>query len=202
MHAGKPLDDAERAPWLAAVHAIAAHALDRREHMVIACSALRRPYRAILRGDRHPVRFVYLQGTEAELRRRLTERPGHFAGPSLLQSQIAALEAPTADEALTVDATWTPERILGAIRIGIRRLTDFQPFRRTHRDDAIPLPQLDDTAEVFALRKFLRQQPVAQPPQLVAIQIADEFVHQLRRGPRRGPRAMLQELVENRGAVA
>ena len=83
---------------------------------VIACSALRRRYREILRGDRHPVRFVYLQAGEPELRRRLAGRSDPVAGPSLLQSQLAALEAPSADEALTVDASWPPERILGAIR--------------------------------------------------------------------------------------
>jgi gluconokinase len=116
MHAGTPLDDADRAPWLAALHTIAVRALDRREGTVIACSALRRRYREILRGDRHRVRFVYLRAADPELQRRLTTRPGHFAGPSLLQSQIATLESPAADEALTVDATSAPERILGAIR--------------------------------------------------------------------------------------
>jgi len=119
MHAGIPLDDDDRAPWLAALHAIVVRALDRREHTVIACSALRRQYRDRLRGDRPHVRFVYLAATEPELERRLATRPGHFAGPSLLPSQLATLEPPGAagdDEALIVDATWPPERILGAIR--------------------------------------------------------------------------------------
>jgi gluconokinase len=103
-------------PAVDTLHTIVARALDRREPTVIACSALRRRYREILRGDRHPVRFVYLQAGEPELQRRLAGRSEAVAGPSLLQSQLAALEAPAADEALTVDASWPPERILGAIR--------------------------------------------------------------------------------------
>lgn len=119
MRAGRALDDADRAPWLAALHAVVVRALERREHAVIACSALRRKYREFLRGDCHPVRFVYLQASQPELERRLASRPGHFAGPALLPSQLATLEPPASagdDEALIVDATWPPERILGAIR--------------------------------------------------------------------------------------
>lgn len=116
MHASVPLGDAERAPWLSALRAVALRALDRREHTVMACSALRRQHRDILRGGLDRMRFVYLQAGEAELLRRLGSRADHFAGPGLLQSQLASLEAPSADEAFTVDATWSPERILAAIR--------------------------------------------------------------------------------------
>lgn len=116
MHAGVALTDADRAPWLASLHAIVARALDRREPLVLACSALKACYRSALSGDRRRVRFVYLKTTEAELQRRLTARPDHFVGPSLLTSQLATLEEPAADAALIVDAAWPPERVLGAIR--------------------------------------------------------------------------------------
>ena len=75
MRAGIALTDADRAPWLASLHAIAAAALDRREHVVIACSALKQRYRDVLRGTLRGVRFVYLKADEATLRRRLERAP-------------------------------------------------------------------------------------------------------------------------------
>ena len=117
MHAGIPLTDEDRRPWLAALHALIARALDRREHGVMACSALKRAYRDMLRGNCYPVRFVYLQAPERELLRRLSTRAGHFAGPNLLETQLAALEPPSPDEALVVDATRPPERIVREVRM-------------------------------------------------------------------------------------
>ena len=116
MHAGIPLDDADREPWLAALHAIIARAIDRREHTIVACSALKARYRERLRGDLRTVRLVYLRAEPAVLRRRLAGRPAHFFNPGLLQSQFDALEEPDTNDALMVDAAATPERILGTIR--------------------------------------------------------------------------------------
>jgi gluconokinase len=116
MHAGIPLTDADRAPWLDALHALIGRTLDRREHLVLACSALRRAYRETLRGDLRLVRFVYLKAGEPELGRRLSARRGHFAGPNLLRSQVATLEEPSPDEAVAVDATLPPARIVAQLR--------------------------------------------------------------------------------------
>ena len=113
MHSGVPLADADRAPWLATLHAIAAAALDRRESIVIACSALKQRYRDTLRGTLRPVRFVYLKGDEPTLRQRLEQRDGHFAGPALLASQFADLEEPV--DALTIDVTLPPDALVKQI---------------------------------------------------------------------------------------
>ena len=113
MRAGVALTDADRAPWLASLHAIAAAVADRRDHIVIACSALKQRYRDVLRGTLRNIRFVYLKADEATLRRRLAERSGHFAGPELLTSQLADLEEP--GDALTVDPTRPPEAIVDTI---------------------------------------------------------------------------------------
>ena len=59
IRSGIGLTDADRAPWLAAIHRVMAHALDRREHRVIACSALRERYRETLRSGLRPVRFLF-----------------------------------------------------------------------------------------------------------------------------------------------
>jgi gluconokinase len=98
MHAGEPLTDEDRWPWL---HAIAAWIDATRRignHGVIACSALKRAYRDILVGERRDVRVVYLKGDRELIARRLAARYGHFMPPGLLDSQFEALEEPQADE--------------------------------------------------------------------------------------------------------
>jgi len=113
MRAGTPLTDADRRPWLASLHEIIATAVERREHLVVACSALHQRYRDTLRGDLRHVRFVYLQAGEATLRHRLSSRTGHFAGPALVKSQLAELEEPI--DALTLDATRAVADIVSAV---------------------------------------------------------------------------------------
>jgi gluconokinase len=114
MRVGNPLTDTDRAPWLASLHDLMAAAVNRREHLVLACSALKERYRVTLRGDLRGVRFVYLKADAQTLGRRLADRGGHFAGPALLASQLADLEAPA--DALTLDATEPPETLVGIIR--------------------------------------------------------------------------------------
>jgi len=114
MRVGVPLSDADRAPWLATLHGIIASAIDRRESLVVACSALRQRYRDALRGNLRSVRFVYLEAAAATLRRRLADRSPHFAGPELLDSQLAALEPPS--DALSIDAAVPTPQIVARIR--------------------------------------------------------------------------------------
>lgn len=120
MHAGIPLDDGDRAPWLKAVAAWIDRQRARKTPGVITCSALKRNYREVII-DGHPdVRLVYLRGSFELIASRLAQRHGHFMPASLLKSQFDALEEPAADEnPLTVDAASTPGEIIGAI---IRRL--------------------------------------------------------------------------------
>ncbi len=98
MHAGTPLTDADRLPWLRAIAAWIDARLAAGEPGVITCSALKHAYRDIIVGDRPHVRLVYLQGDKALLGRRMAERKGHFMPPSLLDSQFATLEEPGPDE--------------------------------------------------------------------------------------------------------
>jgi gluconokinase len=114
MRAGAALTEADRAPWIAAVHATVARAVDRRQHTVLACSALKERYRQTIRGDLRPIRFVYLRASEALLRARLEQRQGHFFDPRLLATQLHDLEEPA--DALTLDALQAPEAILAEIR--------------------------------------------------------------------------------------
>src|SRR5581483_9516711 len=102
MAAGHPLDDDDRAPWLARVRGWIAEREAVGEPGVVTCSALKRRYRDVLR-DEHVV-FVHLSGTRDQLLTRLRARQGHFMPVSLLDSQLADLEPPGPDEqALQID---------------------------------------------------------------------------------------------------
>ena len=120
MHGGHPLTDEDRWPWL---RAIAAHIDDWRAQGisgVVTCSALKRAYRDIIVGDRRDVRIVYLQGERDLLAQRAAARHGHFMPASLLDSQLATLEEPVADEnPVTVHIGPSPEALVEEI---IRRL--------------------------------------------------------------------------------
>lgn len=98
MHAGVPLTDEDRRPWLAAVAAWIDATRAAGGHGVVACSALKRRYREVLTGGRPDVRLVYLRGDRELIARRLRARQGHFMPASLLDSQLAALEEPGPDE--------------------------------------------------------------------------------------------------------
>ena len=104
MHRGEGLDDEDRAPWLASLRAHIEDALARGEELVLACSALKERYREALAANDPRVLFVLLDAPRAVIEARLASRNGHFAGPALLDSQIADQEKP-ADDALIVDAT-------------------------------------------------------------------------------------------------
>jgi len=106
MRHGVPLDDADRAPWLAQLHELIATRLAAAEPTVLACSALKRRYRARLAEgvDAGVVTFVHLDVDRPTLEQRLRTRQGHYMPPSLLDSQLAALETPSPDEAIVVDA--------------------------------------------------------------------------------------------------
>lgn len=115
MAAGQPLTDADRWPWLEQVaHWIDAE-IEAGRNGVITCSALKRSYRDILR--RPQVRFVYLAVPRAELERRVAQRPEHYMPASLLDSQLAALEPPAADEGpIVIEAAGDPGRSVELIR--------------------------------------------------------------------------------------
>ncbi len=125
MHAGRPLDDEDRWPWLDAIAAWIDARQAAGEPGVVTCSALKRAYRDRLIGARRGVRFVFLHADRALLADRLAHRTGHFMPPSLLDSQIETLEPPTPDEhALSVDLGPPPDEVIETI---LRRLAQDGP---------------------------------------------------------------------------
>ena len=105
MASGIPLDDDDRAPWLAEIGRRFS-ASD--SGLVIACSALKRSYRDIIRSGDSSVVFVHLHGTRELLHKRMAARPGHFMPLSLLDSQLETLEELQPDEASVVVDIATP----------------------------------------------------------------------------------------------
>ena len=118
MRRGIPLDDADRQPWLETLSREIGNWLDAGRTVVLACSALRRSYREILRGGRPRVRFVHLKGDPALIRARLAGRSGHYMPPSLLDSQIATLEEPKSALVIAIDGA--PEAIVAQIVSALR----------------------------------------------------------------------------------
>lgn len=112
MHLGIPLTDADRVPWLTAIHEELLRCAASGKNIVLACSALRQSYRELLAANLD-LKLVYLRGTQEELHRNLAERAHHFAGENLVPSQLATLEEPGG--ALIEDIAQAPEQIVANI---------------------------------------------------------------------------------------
>jgi gluconokinase len=93
MRRGVALTDADREPWLAAIHGELLKCAAKKQDAVLACSALKQNYRERLAAGVE-MRVCYLKGTYSEIAARLQNRTGHFAGEGILAGQFADLEAP------------------------------------------------------------------------------------------------------------
>lgn len=98
MARGIPLTDEDRWPWLRALAEWIREHDARAEYTVMACSALRRSYRDVLRTGAPRVEFVHLAGAFDVVRTRLSARTDHFMPAELLESQYATLEPLGPDE--------------------------------------------------------------------------------------------------------
>ncbi|MEM9840261.1 MAG: gluconokinase, GntK/IdnK-type [Pseudomonadota bacterium] len=112
IRSGEGLNADDRRPWIAAIGTAISN--DAPSFSVLACSALNGEIRELLHaalpGD---VRFVLLDVPEAELLRRLEAREGHFAGPSLLRSQLDAMDA--AEDVARVDGQLSVDELVDAV---------------------------------------------------------------------------------------
>ena len=123
MHAGTPLTDEDRWPWLDRVAAALTENTAAKGGVVLACSALRRIYRDRLRaGTDGAVRFVFLDVSFDVIEARLAKRVHHFMPRQLLKSQFLTLERPGSDEidVMTVPSDRPADEIVGdvAARLG------------------------------------------------------------------------------------
>jgi gluconokinase len=118
MASGHALSDAQRLPWL---HKIGERlALSDGSGVVVACSALRRCYRDLLREHAPTMLTIFARGPIDLIQARIAARRHEYMPISLLQTQLGDLEERQADEpGLTVDIAKTPEWIVERIMKGI-----------------------------------------------------------------------------------
>jgi gluconokinase len=103
MANGLPLDDSDRAPWLASLHDMISSSLKADSPGVLACSALKERYRQQLLDDNDGAQIVYLKGSYDLIWSRMEKRKDHYMKPHMLQSQFEAVEEPS--NALTMDVS-------------------------------------------------------------------------------------------------
>lgn len=122
MAAGHPLDDTDRAPWLAILHDKIADYAQRGESMIMACSALKAKYRDVLRGElsADTVRFAILTAPAETIADHLHHRSHEFMNPNLLTSQLATLENPSDDEAWHISVAGTAQESLELLKTKLR----------------------------------------------------------------------------------
>ena len=120
MSRGEPLTDADREPWLKALHDKMAEEERAGRSAIFACSALKEHYRDILREGLSTVRFVFLKGDPEVLQARLDHRKGHFMPKTMLPSQMAALEEPAPGEAFVLDASKPPADLVDEVAEFVR----------------------------------------------------------------------------------
>jgi len=120
MKSGVPLNDTDRAPWLAALHDVLLGWQTHGQSGVMTCSALKESYRATLSDgiDKANFRFILLEVPKDVLSERLQHRPGHFMNPALLDSQLATLEMPA--DAMRVNANRPPGAVVDDIAQQLR----------------------------------------------------------------------------------
>jgi len=112
MHSGVPLTEADRIPWLDAMHAALQAEAAEGKSAVLACSALRQEYRKRLMAGLD-VTLIYLRGSRELIAHRLAKRFDHFAGAAILDDQFAVLEEPHG--AMVVDISGSAEQIVEEI---------------------------------------------------------------------------------------
>ncbi|MGQ4877271.1 gluconokinase [Billgrantia sp. LNSP4103-1] len=113
MANGIPLDDDDRREWLETLAGLIGDHRRRNASLVLACSALKRRYRDLLRRGDPELLFLFLEGEREQLRQRLAAREEHFfRGEAMLDSQLHDLEAPDEQEAVSCNIAAAPEAIV------------------------------------------------------------------------------------------
>ena len=113
MHAGIPLTDEDRWPWLHTLNALLVQRVEK--GCVLACSALKQEYRDVLQAGIAPEQldFVLLAGSKQMIASRMAHRHHEFMNAHLLDSQFATLEQPK--DAITVTNDRQPDSVVDEI---------------------------------------------------------------------------------------
>lgn len=100
MARGEALTDEDRWGWLDRISEAAASA---GAETVIACSALKRAYRRKLEDRLGSLTIIHLAGPRLLIAERMEGRDDHFMPTSLIETQLADLEDPAGEGAITLD---------------------------------------------------------------------------------------------------
>ncbi len=114
MSAGIPLNDDDRLLWLSQISQHLKKLIKNHENAVFSCSALKKQHRRQLQDDSDAIKFVFLKGPKALIKKRLESRTGHFMSVDLLISQFETLEEP--ENVLIVDIKQSPKKISTVIQ--------------------------------------------------------------------------------------
>lgn len=140
MGAGIPLNDQDRWPWLRIVgQTLESH---QRQDMgiIIACSALKRRYRDLLREHVPDVLFLHLHGTIDTLAARMVGRDHEFMPVTLLSSQLEALEPLESDERhMLLDVRRSPAELAEHV-VEVLRPEALEPLMPPAGEKALPAP--------------------------------------------------------------
>ncbi|XP_010278770.1 PREDICTED: uncharacterized protein LOC104612856 [Nelumbo nucifera] len=128
MSKGIPLSEEDRIPWLEKLSDTLRINITRGKTAILACSALRKKYREILRMADPDyqvgsysccVKFVLLDAPAEVIAARINRRAmegKHYMPASLLQSQLDLLEIDASEGIIKVDATLSPDVTVNNIR--------------------------------------------------------------------------------------
>lgn len=109
MSQGIALTDKDRHSWLKTLSEL----LNKNNNTVLACSALTRRYRRVLKENNPSLRFIYLKGDFDTIWERHSQREDHyFTGKGMLESQFDTLQEPEEKEALRIDIRQSVEEIV------------------------------------------------------------------------------------------
>jgi len=128
MSKGEALNDADRAPWLKIVRDTGVRLVGEGGGAVLACSALKKSYRQVLRGEGGGASgvetyFVWIKGERSVLLERMEKRQGHYMKASMLDSQLESFESPEGEEnVVVVPLDLSPAEQLVLARDGLRKL--------------------------------------------------------------------------------
>lgn len=121
MHAGIPLTDADRLPWLSELSELLKKRSESGQTTILACSALKSSYRQKFLEAAPDLMVVYLKVDFETVAARLEERHHEFMNPELLKSQFDTLEEPS--DAIVVDANETVSEIVDDILAQVNNST-------------------------------------------------------------------------------
>jgi gluconokinase len=116
MRSGIPLTDEDRRSWLYRLRDLIAEQARQDGWSFLACSALRKIYRDVLREGGPGLQFLFLDAPEGVLRERMQARKDHYMPAGLLRSQLETLEPPSGGEAIRLDASANKDALLAAAK--------------------------------------------------------------------------------------